>query len=211
MKILLNKYKGVLLLLVFGLLIASCGTGTPATPTTDPNLLFTQVAETVSASIDQTSAAIPTNTPVPTQEPTATQIPLPTVDPNAIPTQAPAQSGFPTPTVQRYGDVALWTGQSPSDMFIVKQSSSFTFHGCMNNVGTTTWSPDYVLKYASGPDLWPKQRNWPIPDEIKPGEKSCYDIPAIAPVNPGTYTTWWDFTNKGVMFYQVYFKFIVVE
>ena len=207
----INKFKGVPLLMVIGLLLASCGGGTPATPTTDPNLLFTQVAETVAASITETAAAMPTNTTIPTQASTATPIPLPTVNPNATPTQSLIQPGYPTQTVQRYGDVALWNGQSPSDGYIVKANGTFTFHGCMNNVGTTTWNPNYSLNYVSGPNLWPAQAVWPIPDVIKPGEKWCYDMPATAPGTPGAYTTWWYFNNKKNFILDVYFKYTVVE
>lgn len=206
----LNKFKGTSLLLVIGFLLASCGGGTPATPTTDPNLLFTQVAETVAASIAETAAAMPTSTPIPTQEPTATMIPLPTTDPNAVPTESPVQPGYPTPTVQRYGDAALWTAQSPADGYVVKSGTIFTFHGCMHNIGTTTWDPKYSLKYDSGPNLWPKQTSWPIPQEIKPGEKWCYDLSASAPSTLGLQTTRWWFYNDKTRIYEVYFTYTVI-
>lgn len=202
----INKYKGVSFLLVVGLLLASCGSGTPATPTTDPYLLLTMVAETVTASIAETAAAMPTNTPVPTEAPTSTPIPLPTEDPNTIPTQ----SGFPTPTVQRYGDAASWTGQTPTDGYNVKTGEHFTFHGCMNNIGTTTWDPNYSLKYMSGPKLT-KPDSSPIPKTIKPGEKWCYDLSATAPTTLGLQTTRWGFYNKTTFIYEVYFTYTVIR
>ncbi len=210
MKNILKQYKGIILLLVVEIILSGCGGKSAATPTTDPNMLFTQVAETVMVSITQTAAAIPTETPPPPPTATPTEIPLPTEDIYALPTETPGIPGYPTATVQYYGDAAKWTAQSPVDGVVLKKSSIFTFHGCMHNIGSTSWDTTYRLSYAAGPNMWGSQSSWNVGTIIDPGKKWCFDIPQRAPGSAGDYTTRWYFkTGKGVFIYEVYFHFFV--
>ena len=210
----MNKFskitKGAILILLSGLLLAACSSGAPATPTTDPNALFTQVAETVMVSITQTAAAMPTNTTVPTNTPVPTPIPFPTQDMNAFPTAAP-MPGYPTPTVMRYGDVAQWYGQSPSDGLTYSGNQKFLFHGCMRNIGTTTWNNNYYLKFAGGPNPWGGTTTWRVGSAVLPGGVWCWDFnPGTIPPIKGPHTTWlWFYSDKNVYLGDVYFKYTV--
>jgi len=202
--------KGAILILLSGMLLAACSGGTPATPTTDPNMLFTQVAETVMVSITQTAAAMPTNTPVPTETPIPTPIPFPTADINAYPTSQP-MPGVPTATVLLYGNHAQWYGQSPADNLTYTPFVKVKFHGCMRNIGDTIWNTNYYLKFAGGPNLWGGTTTWRVGAAVKPGGQWCWDFnPGTMPANKGAYTTWlWFYSDKNQFILDVYFKYIV--
>ena len=77
-----NNFKlAVLVFVLSGLILTACGSGTPPTPTTDPNLIITQVAQTIEANLALTASAQPTQTytPEPTQTPAVTVTPAITV------------------------------------------------------------------------------------------------------------------------------------
>jgi len=203
--------KGAILILLCGLLLAACSGGAPATPTTDPNMLFTQVAETVMVSITQTAVAMPTNTPVPTDTPIPTPIPIPTQDMSAYPTIAPIPgSTYPTATVQHYGNAAQWYGQSPADGQTYKAYQKFTFHGCMRNIGDTIWNTNFYLKYVSGPNLW-NVDSWRVGNTVKPGGVWCWDFnPGTMPGTKGANTTRiYFYSDKNQFMGEVYFYYIV--
>ena len=76
-----NILAGLIILVVGSLLMSACSgqQGTPETPTVDANLIYTQAAETVQASVAQTNAAKP---PEPTATETLAPAPTNTMDPN---------------------------------------------------------------------------------------------------------------------------------
>src|SRR5512138_379327 len=87
-----NKTLLTILTVILTVSLSACGpTATPAAPTQDVNVIYTQAAATIVGGITQTAAAMPTATPVP---PTAT--PEPSATPTAVQvaemtaTQAPA-------------------------------------------------------------------------------------------------------------------------
>ena len=204
--------KGAILILLSGLLLAACSSGSPATPTTDPNMLFTQVAETVMVSITQTAAAMPTNTPMPTPTSVPTPISFPTQDPNAIPPTPPVIPGVPTPTVQRTGDAAQWYGQSPADGLTYAPNQKVSFHGCMRNIGDRIWNTGFYLAFAGGPNLWGGTTRWPMGSAVQPGGVWCWDfIPGTMPEKKGSYTTWlWFYNDHNQYITNVYFKYTVI-
>ena len=203
--------KGTILILLSGMLLAACSGGAPATPTTDPNMLFTQVAQTVMVSITQTAAAMPTNTLVPTNTPIPTPIQFPTQDMNAITTTPQVVPGYPTPTVQRYGDAAQWYGQSPADGLTYAPYQQFNFHGCMRNIGTTIWNTSYYLKFISGPNLWGGTVTWPAGGAVKPGGVWCWDFnPGTMPASKGPYKTiLYFYTDRNQFMQEAYFSYVV--
>ena len=197
----------VSLLALAALVLSACGPAAPAEPTLDPNMIFTQVAETVMVSMTQTAQAMP---PTPMPQPTATtaptQAPAPTTPPQPVNTPLPAG---PTPTVQRFGDSAKWNTQSPADGKVFKPSEQFPFHVCLGNNGSSIWDSTYYLQWVSGYS-WTKQTVWNVGDLTKPGGTWCFDLPGIAPNEPGSYISRWYFKNKdGVSILEVYFAYKV--
>ena len=208
-------FQGTLAILLIGIILAACSGGAPATPTTNPNMIFTQVAQTVMVSITQTAAAMPTNTPVPTNTPIPTPIPLPTQDMNIFPTEAPANyPSIPTTTPQRYGNWAKWYGQSPSDGQTFAMYQKITFHGCMRNIGDTIWNTNFYLKHVGGPNLWGSKTTWNVGSVVKPTQVWCWDMyPATMPPAKGNFTTrFYFYSDKNVKLFgdgEVYFTYNV--
>jgi len=209
MKNQIRKLKTAMFLMAITLLLAAC-VGGAAEPTTDPNIVFTEVAETVMVSITQTAQAMPTNTPQPTPTSEPTPFPTSTID-ITIPTTAPIIPGESTPTTQLYGDRATWTAQSPMDGKTFKPHESFTFHGCWNNVGTTTWNKNYKMVWVPGStQLWAGQTTWNPPFEVPPGKNWCPDLPSITPYEPGKHITrWYLKTDRDIYIWEAYFNFRV--
>lgn len=208
----MNKLNRTFKIAIFAMaitfLLASCGGA--AEPTTDPSVVLTEVAETVMVSITQTAEAMPTNTPQPTPTSEPTPYPTSTVD-ISIPTTSPVIPGVPTPTTQLYGDRATWTAQTPMDGTTFKPHQSFTYHGCWNNVGTTTWNKQYKMVWVPGSSqLWSGQTTWYPPFEVAPGKNWCPDLPSVTPYETGKHITrWYLKTDRDVFIYEAYFSYNV--
>ena len=195
-----KNFRLVVILAAAALVLSACGAAAEAEPTTDPNMVFTQVAETVMVSMTQTSQAMP---PTATPAPTATMVPptqpvIPTVD-MTVATQDPAAavptvSFGPTATVQLYGDAAKFNTQSPVDGKVFSKNEDFIYHVCLGNIGETDWTDDYYLKYVDGTKICFKNKTY-VGDTVEPNEKWCFDMSCQAPGTSGTYTTYWFFYN----------------
>ena len=215
--------KNLGLVIIFAtaaMILSACGAATPAEPTTDPNVIFTQVAETVMVSMTQTAESLP---PTATPEPTATTAPtqpvVPTVDISANGAGAqqpgaavtPTTALFPTATTQLLGDVAQWNTQSPVDGKVFKANEDFTFHVCMSNVGTHDWTTAYYLGYLDGNKACFNNKTY-IGEITPSGKKWCFDLSCQAPGSGGAYTTYWflyDENGNKVTNGEVYFTYKV--
>ena len=199
------------LILAFSLIfLSACGAAAPAEPTQDPNMVFTQVAQTVVVSMTQTAEAMP---PTATPEPSPTPEPTQSSPPTPFPTQAgPAQPPGPTPTIQRFGDAAKYNTQDPKDGRVFKVSEQFAFHVCFGNIGSTDWGTSYYLEYVDGFNLWSNTSTFYIEDVVEPGGTWCFDLPSVAPWNPGGYITRWYLKNPdGEFMHEAYFNYKVEQ
>ena len=190
--------------------IAGCGAKQPVEPTQSPDQLFTQVAATVQANITLTALAMPTNTNTP--EPTMTL--TPTME--TILTSTPMGSGLPAtntpqsndPGSPKIGDHAILGYQTPADnaTFPIEQNFMLTF-GFLNT-GTTTWKKDtYSFRWFGGDKLW-NETTFPMPKDIKPGEKAEFNLRIFVPDTPKKYLSRYGLYNaEGKMFYEVYYTF----
>jgi len=207
MKTKITKFAGISALVAFGLVLSACGAAAPTEPTQDPNMVFTQVAETVMVSMTQTAQAVPpTAMPEPTITPLPTQDTMPTQDPN-LPTQAPPQMG-PTPTIQKFGDSAAYQSINPKDGTTFKTGDEITITICFKNDGSTDWTTKYYLQYVGGYKLWNNTTTWNVGKKIEPGDKWCFTLPAVTPYSPGDYITYYDMKNPdGQIMAQAYFAY----
>jgi hypothetical protein len=205
--------------LISMLALYACSSPSDATPTTEPNAIYTQAAETVMAQMTKAAALVPTETEAPpptdTPEPSPTTpvfptLPGPDVNP-AAPTNAPAIPTLPTgplepaagPTntsaAQYFGDRALYQYNVPADGTTFAPCTRFSAAFGWKNVGSTTWTTKYTFRFISGDQLSGTTKV-PFPKEVKPGQKIELDIGFIAPCTPGKYTTHWAIYNgSGVM------------
>lgn len=190
----LKKY--VLAIIVASLIVFSLSACSAATPTEDPILKITQVASTVLAQLTQSAALTPSATA--TLEPTATQIPA-TSTPSG-PTETPTQTPYAGSSTS--GDNSVFVGETVPDGTTFGYNSEFTKTWKFKNIGTTTWTTEYMLIMIDG-TYFPPQNLHTIylPKTVAPGETIEIKVDFISPVAPGTYYSMWKLANPaGVPF-----------
>jgi len=172
------KIVGVILILVG---LAACGSPTPTSaPTADLNPLRTQVASTVLAQVTRDLALTPSITPIPSHTPTSIPLPTQTQAPTVTPdltlattpgiTTTVAASATPTGTV----NLAQWVSQTIADDTVFTPGEAFTLIWRLRNVGTSTWTPAYVLRFFSG-------NAFGAPTEIASAKRCCQGKRSISP------------------------------
>jgi len=215
----MRNFSLILIVLMVFPLLAACG---PKEPDVDPNLIYTQAAETVAAQMAETLAAQPPATATP--EPTATQEELPTATATVVvvPTFTPnagaaTVAAIPTSTqiVTGGGDKAMFAYSSPADGATFSPVEVFQLAIGLQNVGSTTWTQDYQLVYKGGTQISADTSISFDPaggdkETIPPGEKAEFIMVATAPEIPGDYKTTFFFYNPaGAFIYEVYFVYTV--
>ncbi|MGD0709164.1 MAG: NBR1-Ig-like domain-containing protein [Anaerolineaceae bacterium] len=203
-------------------LLAACGSLAPATPTTDPNLLLTEVNQTVQTQLAQTQAARPTATPTP--EPTATKTPIPTQ-------QSTTSATITLPTLSTTGiSIVLPTtsatsgpddAQFDSDITIpdnttIKANHQFTKTWRVKNTGTTTWNSNYKLVYLDGIAISDVPtvlitKEVAVPNAVAPGATVDISVSLVTPSDNGTYKYWFRLLNPEGHFFgeSLYVLFVV--
>jgi hypothetical protein len=222
------------------ILLAACSSAAQATPTAEPNAIYTAAAATVVYQLTRAAALVPS--PTDTVEPTALEAqPTDTPTVPAFPTLAgpsssdqgtlaarsgPLQGGIPTldlsvpsyqtPTTsssgQSAGDKALWQYNVPADGSTFTPNQQFPMAIGMKNAGSFTWSKSYSFRYFYGTQMSGITRV-NFDKEVKPGEKIEFDLSFEAPGQPGKYITHWAvYNSSGVEVAQeAYFVFNVSE
>jgi hypothetical protein len=152
------------------------------------NPLRTEVAATVFAEVTQALALTPSVTPVPSLTPTIAHTSTPTRLASASPSlQATITSGTPvTGTI----NLAAWVSQSIPDGTIFDPGETFTMTWNLKNVGTSTWTVSYLLRFYSG-DAFGAPTEILLGRAVLPGETVAISIPMKAPTRPGDYRSDW--------------------
>jgi hypothetical protein len=207
-----NSIFGITALLALSFIFTACGAAANGTPTEAPEMIFTRVAETVFYSVTQTAEAIPTLTPTPIlPTPTATIIVLPTIQSTIstiLPTVGVTQS---VSTGTHSGDYAQFLYNSPSDPVTVARGSEFSEAIGFLNIGSTTWSTKYTLRFYGGVQM-SGVTSVALTKAVKPGERAEIIIAGIAPVTKGTYLNRWAlYTDSGLYISgsEMYIKIVV--
>ena len=219
------------------MMLGACTPAAPATPTTDPNAIYTQAAATVVFQLTRAAALVPspTNTIEPTEvapqaSDTPTVPPLPTLagpssqptpaatintNQGSIPTLSLAAPSYQTPTNspssgQSVGDAALWQYQVPSDGTTFTPNQQFQMAWGIKNNGSFTWTKNYTFRYLGGTQMSGVKRI-NFDKEVKPGDKIEFDLSFEAPSSSGKYITYWAiYNNSGVeVAKEVYLSFNV--
>jgi hypothetical protein len=197
-----NLTRAFSLVAVVALALTACSKS-DATPTKDPQMVYTEAAQTVAAGLTETALAMPSSTPTNTVEPTATATVTPEVTATSEATVAVVQ---PSATVAlSNGDKAEWVTQSPADGTSMYPGQDFTLVWTLKNVGTTTWTTSYQVRYyLGGTVLRFGASDQKFSKEVKPGESIDLTLSMEAPQDGGDYTTQWVLTNKdGANFYPL--------
>lgn len=203
---------GISLLVGGSLWLAACtAQPTPTVPATiDPNVIYTQAAQTVQAGIEQAPTRPPTNTP----EPTQTVAPTNTIDPTtaagltatvAAGNQAAQTPGVETtpdagttplviptatsavaapPPAASSGDKCEWVDNKPKDNTQVRKNSDFDAAIVIKNTGTTTWNEQYALRYYAGERMG-VPTDYYIQSSVAPGQLYTFEFVMKSPNSTG--------------------------
>jgi hypothetical protein len=192
------KHLG-LAFLILAILLSACGSKTPATPTTDPNLVLTSAAQTAVARL----SAVPSNTPEPsgTPTPTVTPPPLPTSAPvsspitGTLPVELPTQTGSAPISVGSGADLAVMVSDlDVTDGTQFDGGAKFTKKWRLMNAGTSTWTTGYSLVHVSGNEIG-GPASVPLPSDVEPGRTVDVAVDLTAPTKDGKYTSYWKLKN----------------
>ncbi len=199
---------GVLLSL---LTLVACSPETPApTATIDLDPFRTEVASTVLAQVTQTICPLPSDTPSPT--PTVTTINIvtltSTLPAGAFPVPSGTQgtgtpvvgtpvvgtplTGTPAPILE---DKGQWVSQTILDGTIFAPGEIFTMTWTLENVGASTWTASYLLRFYSG-DPFGTIKEIPLGREVPPGQTVDISVLMTAPKSAGNYRSDWVMANQ---------------
>lgn len=151
---------------------------------------------TIQAIVTQTVAAqtqtAPTQTPVVSTQIPATNTPVP-------PTSTPLPTA--TATAITYCDwVSFVKDVSVSDGTVFGPGDTFTKTWRLKNRGTCTWTPDYMLVFASG-DRLGGTTAVRLPGYVAPGQTVDVSVALTAPDSSGKYVGYWMLRNPtGALF-----------
>ncbi len=216
MKMNFKNYSKLILMLSLGviLIISGCATPTPAEPTPDAAMIFTQAAQTVQAQLTRTALAMPTDTPTMTLEPTATEMP---VEPTAT---MPVESGVAatattvvnntTPVSSNPNKMLFIADVTIPDNTVIAAGSKFVKTWKIKNTGTTTWTETYKIRNWAGGSMGAPSTIL-LGKSVAPNQETEISIEFTAPLKAGEYVSTWilsdkDEANFGETFYV---KFVV--
>ena len=184
---------------------AACSSPTPTiAPTLDFNPFRTEVASTVFAQVTRDLALTPTITPIPTEAPTtaptATFLQVISTTPVQVTGASPVLTAtlplatFVTPAPV-LTDRAQWVAQSVPDDTIFAPNESFTMTWTLKNVGNSTWTAGYLLRYYSG-DLFGAAKELRLGQEVLPGGTVEISFKMKVPAAAGKYHSDWVLSNE---------------
>jgi len=174
------------------MMLTACSTATPApAPTQDLNPLRTEVAGTALAQCAQFCAQTPSATVPPTSTPSPTLTSTP-----AVTKTQPTTTGTVINTIAAStNDRARWVSQNIQDGAIFTPGTAFTMTWQIQNVGTTTWTTDYRLRFYSG-NSFGAPTEIPLGKEVPPEEVVEITVPMRAPAAAAEYRSDWVLSNE---------------
>ena len=183
------------ILILFGIVALAIMACFPVTliamPLLQPNQPDSNDASaTVQAIVTQTLSAMPTQTPVPA---TATSVPVTN-------TPVPA-TNTAVPTAVSYCDWVLFIKDvTIPDGMRLSTGEVFTKVWRLQNRGTCTWTPDYMLVYTSG-DQMGSTTAVRLPGYVGPGQTVDVSVTLTAPASAGYHISYWMLRNpSGALF-----------
>ena len=190
------KSLGVLGVLLGLLGLAACSSPTPTSaPTPDLNPFRTEVAATVFSQVTHDLALTPSTTPIPSSTATITTTSTPLQPTSASPGLTTTLSiATLAPTIS-LPDRAQWVSQSVPDDTVFAPGETFTMTWQLKNVGASTWTAGYLLRYYSG-DLFGAPNELVLGQVVLPGATVEISVKMKAPATAGKYRTDWVLSNE---------------
>jgi len=218
------KKKAILITLAFivmPVILMGCGSKAPATPTTNPDLIYTAAAQTADARLTQIFQSTPSAapfTPTPTIDPTQTaaaQTASAMLTQMAAVTLTPQgtaiNTAIPTIPTGPSGDRAVFVSDPTiPDGSVIAPGAAFRKTWKLQNGGTTTWTTSYTLGFISG-DQMGTITSVPLTQTVSPGQQVDVSVDMVAPTAVGTYQGYWKMKNaSGQLFNDSVYVLIAV-
>lgn len=183
-----KKAYGIIGVTVCLFLLVACSSPTPSsTPTIDLNPFRTEVAATVLAEVTQNAVLAPTTQVPPTATITESPSATPTAEISSTETVTATQV---VATATGSLNLAQWVSQSIPDDTEFSPGEAFTMTWRVRNAGTTTWTPEYMLRFFAG-NRFGAPEEVPLGQEVLPGGTVEISLDMTAPSTPGTYRSDW--------------------
>jgi hypothetical protein len=198
-------------ILTMPIVLMGCSSKAPASPTSNPDPIYTAAAQTADVMLTQIFRSTPSATPV---------TPAPTFDivqtiaaqtASALLTQA---AGLTATSQGMITSTAIPTGPGPSgeraifvkdvtipDGTVLAPGAAFTKTWRLQNAGTSTWTTSYSLAFVSGEQMG-AITSVPVDQSVPPGQQIDISVKLVAPVNPGTYQGYWKMKNASGQFFN---------
>jgi hypothetical protein len=205
------KPKLIVLAILFMMLVAACGSGTPTQeqePPPDIAAIRTSAASTVISQFTLTAAAF---TPTPSQ-PTETSAPEATGAANTATGQAlPQVTNALGTTVALCDSLSFVADVTVPDDTSMSPGQDFVKTWKVKNSGSCPWGAGYKLVYAGYQDDMSGQFQ-PLSGVVQPGQEVEISVRFTAPDAANQYVSAWQMSNpSGVTFPQIIFVKIVVQ
>jgi hypothetical protein len=218
------KKKAILITLAFivlPILLMGCGSKTTATPTSNPDLIYTAAAQTADVRLTQIFQSTPSATPVPptpTNDPTQTaaaQTASAVLTQTAAVTLAPqgtaTNTAAPTVSGASSGDRSVYVSDvTIPDGTVLAPGATFRKTWKLMNAGSTTWTTSYTLVFISG-DPMGTVTSVPLTQSVSPGQQVEISVDMTAPNTNGSYKGFWKLKNaSGQLFNDAVYVLIAV-
>lgn len=195
-----QKHLIIGLFLLGTILLASCGSAVPQTPTVDPNAVITEVAQTVQAGLAMTQAAIPSATPTNTLEPTQTNTSTPLVTNTPFTINTPTYQALLPGSTTSGDKLKFIQDVTIPDGTVFKSGDVNDKTWEIQNIGTTTWDKNYRFYYCAGlpVELVNKvllKLYVNLAGQIRPNEKTQITVSIIAPGTEGHFKVYFQLLN----------------
>jgi len=196
------KYKITFVTLIAVLILAACGSATPAAgePTPDVAAVRTSAASTVVSQFTLTAAAF-TATPAPPTETQAPESPEATITQTTLPVaQVTNAEGTVVVLCDKYSWDPSTVDVNVPDNTTMSPGQDFVKTWKIKNIGSCTWDAGYKLVFSYGDDEL-KGEAQPLSAAIGPQQEVEVSVQFTAPSLPGTYFSVWTMQNaKGITF-----------
>jgi hypothetical protein len=184
-----TRILSITILMIFGVLLFSCGTSnTQQTNTVNADALRTEAVETYAASLTQVLVVLPTASPTLTAEPSAT----PTTD---------ATATLETPAVANPCYKLLWIeDRSIPDGTEMKPNEVFTKTWYVQNNGGCAWAPGFTFSNFGGDPM--RGQTIVFTEPVPAGAKRELSIELVVPSNQnGLIQSSWRMTDENGIFF----------
>jgi len=199
----MTKKWFLIVLLFFSLVLSSClpKQVQVAAPTVDPNVIAAVVVQTIQAQYAELTANAPTNTLSPT--PTSTPASTFTNTPTPTETATPSSTAIPGVVVNITCNQAAFVADvTVPDGTQISAGNGFTKTWRLENTGSCTWTPAYLVVFDSG-DPMGAPSSFNMPGFVNPGQTVDIAVDMTAPTDQGTYQSYWKFEDPNGNFFSV--------